>query len=80
MVRPVVPRTNSQKAGKMVDRGLTVLSYMVNVLTFGSPREMFCARAHRKGWRIAKWIDVVLGKPNHCAAMYVWQMRHRRPK
>ncbi len=61
----------------MVDRGLTVLSYLVNVLTFGSPREMFCARAYRKGWRIAKWIDVVMDKPNHCEAMYVWHRRRR---
>ncbi len=64
----------------MVDRGLTVLSYLVNVLTGGSPREMFCARAHRRGWRIAGWIDAVLGKPNHCHAMYIWQERHRRRK
>ncbi len=50
-------------------------SHLLNVLTGGQRDEMFCARAHRKGWKITKLIGV-----RHCKAMHLYETRHRRPK
>lgn len=70
----------------MLDWLTVVLSRLVNVLTFGSPREMFCTRAHRNQWtRITDRIDehfIRRGrKPEHCRRIYDWD-RHvnRRPR
>ena len=62
----------------MRDLALTFLSKLVNVLT-GGDWSLFCARAYRRGWRITRLIDRQFGA-NHCAAMHVWQERHRRPR
>ncbi len=55
-------------------------SRAINLLSFGSPRELFCSRAYRNGWdRIVAAIDkefVRRGhKPNHCQACYRWDRR-----
>ena len=68
------------------ERWLIFASRAVNMLTFGSPYELFCTRAHRKRWhRIVGLIDAEFirrgHKPNHCAACYRWDRRHNgRPR
>jgi hypothetical protein len=63
----------------VMDRTLIFVSRLVNILTFGSPREMFCTRAYRNRWkRIVYVIDgyfILRGKhPHHCRMSYVWDV------
>ena len=46
-------------------------SHLLNVMTGGQRGEMFCARAHRKRWWIAKLIG-----SRHCKAMWLYETRH----
>ena len=48
-------------------------SQLLNTLTGGRRGEMFCARAHRRGWWVAKLIG-----SRHCKAMWLWEVRHNR--
>ncbi len=66
--------------------GLVFASRLANLITGGSPRELFCTRAHRNNWHwIVKVIDAYFvrrgHKPQHCAACYRWDRRHNeRPE
>ncbi len=70
----------------MRERLLIFASRAVNLLSGGSPRELFCTRAHRNKWRwIVAQIDAEFvrrgHKPHHCAACYRWDRRYNgRPK
>ncbi len=65
---------------------LILASRLVNLLTFGSPYELFCTRAYRNKWhRIVRMIDAEFTRrghaPQHCAACYRWDRRFNgRPK
>ncbi len=59
-----------------MDRTHIFLSRLVNILTFGSPREMFCTRAYRNRWeRTVYVIDgyfALRGRElHHCRMSYV---------
>ena len=58
---------------------LRISSQALNLLTLGRRGEMFCARAHRREWKVAKLIDRMFGA-NHCAAMHARQQKHGRRK
>ncbi len=72
--------------GAVFERLLIFASRAVNMLSGGSPRELFCTRAHRNDWRrIVAVIDAEFirrgHKPNHCAACYRWDRRNNgRPR
>lgn len=62
---------------------LVFLSRSLNVLTGGSPRELFCSRAHRKGWAMCKQIDALFrfirsDDKEHCRACFLSQKRAAR--
>ncbi len=62
-----------------MDRTLIFVSRLVNILTFGSPQEMFCTRAYRNRWvRIVYVIDGYFAlrgmHPHHCRRSYVWDV------
>ena len=62
-----------------MDRTYIFLGRLLNVLTFGSPREMFCTRAYRNGWeRTVYVIDgyfALRGKhSHHCRTSYAWDV------
>jgi len=62
---------------------LVVLSRSLNVLTGGSPDELFCSRAHRRGWKICKHIDAVFrviraDDKEHCRACFLNDKRAGR--
>jgi len=62
---------------------LTFLSRSLNLLTGGSPDEIFCSRAHRNEWRICPYIDRMFrmirsDEKEHCRACYLEQERIRR--
>ena len=62
---------------------LTFLSRSLNLLTGGSPDEIFCSRAHRNNWRICPYIDYMFrmirsDEKEHCRACYLGQKRIRR--
>ncbi len=64
----------------MGERLLIFASRLVNLLSGGSPYELFCTRAHRNNWRwIVRAIDAEFvrrgHKPSHCAACYRWDRR-----
>ena len=61
-------------------RVLVFLSRSLNVLTGGSARELFCSRAHRKGWAICRCIDAVFrliraDDREHCRACFLRDKR-----
>ena len=69
----------------MCERALIFASRLANLLTFGSPYELFCTRAYRRNWhRIVAAIDAEFirrgHRPNHCRACYRWDRRNGRPK
>jgi len=62
---------------------LVFLSRALNALTGGSPRELFCARAHRRGWAICRYIDALFrvirsDDREHCRACFLGDKRARR--
>lgn len=62
---------------------LVFLSRSLNVLTGGSPRELFCSRAHRKGWAMCKYIDALFrfirsDDKEHCRACFLSHKRAAR--
>ena len=63
----------------VMDRTLIFVSRLVNILTFGSPREMFCTRAYRNRWeRTVYVIDgyfALRGKHSRqCRRSYLWDV------
>ncbi len=64
-----------------MERLLIFASRLANLLTGGSPYELFCTRAHRNNWRrIVQVIDREFIRrghaPNHCAACARWDRRY----
>lgn len=62
---------------------LVFLSRSLNVLAGGSPRELFCARAHRKGWAVCPYIDALFrviraDDKEHCRACFLGDKRSKR--
>jgi hypothetical protein len=62
---------------------LVFLSRSLNVLTGGSHRELFCARAHRKGWALCWYIDALFrviraDDREHCRACFLGDKRFRQ--
>jgi hypothetical protein len=62
-----------------MDRTHIFVGRLVNILTFGSPREMFCTRAYRNRWeRTVYVIDgyfALRGKhSHHCRRSYAWDV------
>jgi len=62
---------------------LVLLSRALNLATFGSPSELFCARAHRLGWSVCPYIDALFrviraDDREHCRACYLGGERARR--
>ncbi len=65
----------------MCERLFIFASRVTNLLSGGSPYELFCTRAHRNNWHwIVGMIDAEFirrgHKPNHCAACYRWDRRY----
>ncbi len=60
---------------------LIFASRLANLLTGGSPRELFCTRAWRNNWTHAIYaIDAIYGA-KHCRASYAWDRRYNgRPR
>ncbi len=63
----------------VMDRTLIFVSRLVDILIFGSPREMFCTRAYRNRWeRTVYVIDgyfALRGKHSrHCRRSYLWDV------
>ena len=59
-----------------MDRRYILLGRLLNVLTFGSPREMFCTRAYRNRWKRTVYVIdgyfALRGKDSHhCRMSYV---------
>jgi len=62
---------------------LVLLSRSLNVVPGGSPRELFCSRAHRKGWALCKQIDALFrfirsDDKEHCRACFLSHKRAAR--
>lgn len=62
---------------------LVFLSRSLNVITGGSPTELFCSRAHRKGWAMCKHIDALFRfirshDKEHCRACFLGDKRAGR--
>lgn len=62
---------------------LVFLSRSLNVLSGGSPRELFCARAFRNGWAMCWYIDALFriiraDDRQHCRACYLGDKRTGR--
>lgn len=62
---------------------LVFLSRSLNVLTGGSPRELFCSRAFRKGWAMCWYIDALFrviraDDREHCRACFLNDKRAGR--
>ena len=56
---------------------LVRFSLAINRMTGGPRGEMFCARAHRRGWRrLERVIDAVFlrlrGERGHCRSIWAW--------
>jgi hypothetical protein len=56
------------------------LDQLLNVVLAGYPDETLSARSHRKGWRLAWWINWLFfwqkdedGKRNHCEQCYDYE-------
>jgi len=74
------------EAGAVTAEGtwvLVVLSRSLNMLTGGSHCELFCSRAHRKGWAICWYIDAMFrfiraDDREHCRACFLGNKRSAR--
>lgn len=52
------------------------LSTGINVVVFnGDSDEMLSSRAYRCHWKLAVFLDYLLGK-NHCKESYEWEKEH----
>ncbi len=82
MAMPIraVPRQQAIATTRPVmDRAFIFLSRLVNILTFGSPRELFCTRAYRNGWKRTVYVIdayfVLRGERlHHCHRSYAWDV------